>query len=144
MAGLDLQRIFDIAGSALNAQSVRMNTIASNLANVGTEASSDAEAFRAKRTVFEALLRKEQTHGGAREVGGVKVAGIADDSAPVISRYDPRNPKADENGYVYLSNVNPVAEMVDMLDASRGFENNVEVVNTTKQLMLKTLEVIRS
>jgi len=62
----------------------------------------------------------------------------------VVSRFDPRNPKADENGYVYISNVNPVSEMVDMLDASRGFENNVEVVNTTRQLMLKTLEVIRS
>jgi flagellar basal-body rod protein FlgC len=144
MAGLDLQRVFDIAGTALNAQSVRMNTIASNLANVGSEASSEAEAFRAKRTVFEALLRKEQLHQGAPVVGGVKLAGIVDDPAPVISRFDPRNPKANEKGYVYLSNVNAVAEMVDMLDASRGFENNVEVVNTARQLMLKTLEVIRS
>ena len=120
MAGLDLQRVFDIAGTALNAQSVRMNTIASNLANVGSEASSEAEAFRAKRTVFEALLRKEQLHQGAPVVGGVKLAGITDDPAPVISRFDPRNPKADEKGYVYLSNVNAVAEMVDMLDASRA------------------------
>ena len=77
-------------------------------------------------------------------VGGVKLAGISDDPTPVVSRFDPRNPKADEGGYVYLSNVNPVSEMVDMLDASQGFENNVEVVNTTRQLMLKTLEVIRS
>jgi len=144
MAGFDLQRVFDIAGTALNAQSVRMNTIASNLANVGSEASSEADAFRAKRTVFEALLRKEQLHRGAPVVGGVKLAGISDDPTPVVSRFDPRNPKADENGYVYISNVNPVSEMVDMLDASRGFENNVEVVNTTRQLMLKTLEVIRS
>ena len=144
MAGFDLQRVFDIAGTALNAQSVRMNTIASNLANVGSEASSEAEAFRAKRTVFEALLRKEQLHRGTPVVGGVKLAGISDDPTPVVSRFDPRNPKADENGYVYISNVNPVSEMVDMLDASRGFENNVEVVNTTRQLMLKTLEVIRS
>jgi len=90
MAGLDLQRVFDIAGTALNAQSVRMNTIASNLANVGSEASSEAEAFRAKRTVFEALLRKEQLHQGAPVVGGVKLAGITDDPAPVISRFDPK------------------------------------------------------
>jgi len=85
MAGLDLQRVFDIAGTALNAQSVRMNTIASNLANVGSEASSEAEAFRAKRTVFEALLRKEQLHQGAPVVGGVKLAGITDDPSPVIA-----------------------------------------------------------
>ncbi len=110
----------------------------------GFEASSEAEAFRAKRTVFEALLRKEQLHRGAPPWAGVKLAGISDDPTPVVSRFDPRNPKADEKGYVYISNVNPVSEMVDMLDASRGFENNVEVVNTTRQLMLKTLEVIRS
>ena len=83
MAGFDLQRVFDIAGTALNAQSVRMNTIASNLANVGSEASSEAEAFRAKRAVFEALLRKEQLHQGAPVVGAQR--GISDDPTPSLA-----------------------------------------------------------
>lgn len=147
MAGsqpLSMDRVFGIAGTALNAQITRMNTIASNLANAGTEASSEAEAFRAKRPVFQALLRREMLDAGAPWVGGVRVTEITDDPTPVMKRFEPGNPKADDQGYVYMTNVNPVTEMVDMMDAARAYQNNVEVVNTVKQLMLRTLEISKS
>lgn len=142
--GFAVERVFGIAGSALNAQTVRLNTIASNLANVGTEANSEAGAFRAKRTVFEAILRREQAHQGAPWVGGVKVREIVDDQTPVTARYEPGNPRANEEGYVFVSNVNPAIEMVEMLEAARAYENNVEAVNTARQLLSRTLELLRS
>lgn len=138
---MSIDRLFGVAGTALNAQLTRMNTIASNLANAGTEASSEAEAFRAKRPVFQALLSREMLHAGAPWLGGVKVDRIVDDTTPIMKRYEPGNPKADQDGFVYMTNVNPVAEMVDMMEASRAYENNVEVVNTAKQLMMRTLEI---
>jgi len=139
-----LDRIFNIAGSALNAQTVRMNTTASNLANSSTVASSDQEAFRAKRPVFQSLLEKEKTDLGSPYLGGVKVDMVADDPTPIRSLHDPGNPMADANGYVYLSNVNEMQEMVEMMSASRSYQNNVEVVNTAKQLMMRTLDITKA
>jgi flagellar basal-body rod protein FlgC len=121
-----------------------MNTTASNLANSTTVASSEAEAFRGKRTVFKALLKDEMTNGGFPYKGGVKVDQIVDDPTPIRSMYDPGNPSADANGFVYMSNVNEMQEMIEMMAASRSYQNNVEVVNTAKQLMMRTLDITKS
>ena len=125
---MPLDNIFGIASTAMNAQLVRMNTTASNLANAGTVAESEAKAFKAKRPVFQALVDKEMTTAGANFVGGVKVAKIMDDTTVNPKVHDPGNPKADKDGFVYNSNVNEVTEMVEMMNASRSYQNNVEVV----------------
>ena len=141
---MSIGNIFGIAGTALNAQLVRMNATASNLANAGTAAGTEAEAFKAKRTVFKALVDDNLTNAGAPYVGGVKVDRMADDAAPPRRVSDPRNPLADKDGYVYQSNVSEVTEMVEMMAASRSYQNNVEVVNTTRQLMMRTIDVIKN
>ena len=130
--------------TALNAQITRMNATASNLANAGAVAGSEKEAFRAKRAVFKTLMEEQQTHAGAAYVGGVKVDRIEDDKAPARRVSDPTNPLADKDGYVYKSNVSEVTEMVEMMAAARSYQNNVEVINTARQLMLRTLEITKS
>ena len=139
-----IDSIFGIAGTALNAQLTRMNTTASNLANAGTVAGTEDMAFRAKRPVFRALVEEEMTHAGAPYVGGVKIDQVIDDSAPIRRVSDPSNPLADENGYVYQSNVSEVTEMVEMMAAARSYQNNVEVINTARQLMMRTLDLTRT
>lgn len=141
---MSIDNIFGIGGTALNAQLIRMNTTASNLANAGTTASTEKDAFRGKRTVFKALIDQEMTHAGAPYVGGVKVDKIVDDQKPIPKIYDPNNPMSDKDGFVYQSNVNEVTEMVEMMAASRSYQNNVEVVNTARELMMRTLEVIKA
>jgi flagellar basal-body rod protein FlgC len=141
---MSISNIFGIAGTALNAQLVRMNATASNLANAGSVAGTEAEAFKAKRVVFKALVNENMTNSGAKYVGGVKVDRMQDDGIPIQAMYDPGNPLADESGYVYPSNVNEVTEMVEMMASARSYQNNVEVVNTARQLMLRTLELTRS
>jgi flagellar basal-body rod protein FlgC len=138
-----LDNIFGIGGSALNAQTVRMNTVASNLANAGTVAKSDAEAFRGKRAVFKAIL-DEQQNSQDNNKGGVRVTEITDDPSPIKKMHEPSNPSADKDGYVYLSNVNEMTEMVEMMAANRSYQNNVEVINTARQLMMRTLDIIKS
>ena len=139
-----IDSVFGIAGTALNAQMIRMNTTASNLANATTVASSEKDAFRAKRPVFKALVQDEMTNAGFTQLGGVKVDHIVDDPTPIRSLYEPSNPSADKDGMVYLSNVNEMQEMVEMMAASRSYQNNVEVVNTAKQLMSRTLDLTKS
>jgi len=141
---MSLNNIFGIAGTALNAQMVRMNATASNMANSGTIASSEADAFKAKRPVFETLLNQQMTTQGAQFVGGVRVSGMVDDNTPNQKLHDPGNPKADKDGFVYVSNVNEVTEMVDMMGAARSYQNNVEVVNTARQLMMRTLDITKA
>ena len=138
-----LDNIFGIGGSALNAQTVRMNTVASNLANAGTVATSEADACRGKRAVFKAIL-EDQLNGQDNNKGGVQVTTISDDPAPIKKMHDPGNPMADKDGYVYLSNVNEMSEMVEMMAANRSYQNNVEVINTARQLMMRTLDIIKS
>ena len=140
---MSIDNIFGIAGSALNAQMVRMNSSASNLANAGTVAGSEDEAFKAKRPVFKALLSEQQTNQGSQYVGGVKVAAVIEDDSPGSQIYDPSNPQADENGLIYLSNVNEVSEMVDMMASARSYQNNVEVINTARELMMRTLDLTK-
>ncbi|WP_136067323.1 flagellar basal body rod protein FlgC [Modicisalibacter radicis] len=125
--------IFDISGSALTAQSQRMNVTASNLANADSVAGPDGEAYRAKQVMFET---RSQVSSG---VGGVRVSEVVEDPTPMRREYRPAHPLADEEGYVTMPNVEPVNEMVNMIAASRSYQANVEVMNTSKTLMLKTL-----
>jgi flagellar basal-body rod protein FlgC len=121
-----------------------MNAVASNLANAGTVAGSEKDAFRGKRTVFKAVLEESVQPRDLNFKGGVKVDALTDDPSPVRRISDPGNPLADKDGFVYLSNVNEMTEMVEMMASSRSYQNNVEVVNTARQLMLRTLEITRS
>ncbi|QQE90534.1 flagellar basal body rod protein FlgC [Azotobacter chroococcum] len=125
--------IFDIAGSALSAQSQRMNVTASNLANVDSVGGEDGQAYRAKQVVFETRVR------GRSDIGGVRVTQVVEDPSPLRREYRPEHPLADGEGYVSLPNVEPVQEMVNMIAASRSYQASVEVMNTSKQLLLKTL-----
>jgi flagellar basal-body rod protein FlgC len=131
---MSIDNIFGIGGTALNAQLIRMNTTASNLANAGTTAATEDLAYRGKRTVFKALMDESMTHPGAEYIGGVKVDKIVDDKKPIPKVYDPNNPLA----------VNEVNEMVDLMAASRSYQNNVEVVNTARELMMRTIELIKA
>jgi flagellar basal-body rod protein FlgC len=136
---MGLLSIFDIAGSALTAQSQRMNVAASNLANADSIAGPDGQAYRARQVVFQMNPAEGQMTGA--EVGGVRVAGIVQDNAPMKRLYDPTNPLADPQGYITMPNVDPVAETVNMISASRSYQANVEVLNTAKTLMQRTLAI---
>jgi flagellar basal-body rod protein FlgC len=125
--------VFDIAGSAMSAQSQRMNVTASNLANADSVAGPDGEAYRAKQVMFESRLQ------GGQGIGGVGVREVVEDPSPLRMEYRPEHPLANEEGYVAMPNVEPVHEMVNMISASRSYQANVEVMNTSKQMMLKTL-----
>jgi len=138
---MSLFSIFNVAGSAMAAQSTRLNTVASNLANADSVSSTAAGAYRAKEPLFAAVQRDQDGKPAEAGSDGVQVLGITESQAAVPSRYEPGNPMADANGYVYASNVNPVDELVNMISASRSYQNNVEVMTTTRQLMQKTLEL---
>jgi len=135
-------KIFDIAGSGMAAQSVRLNTVASNLANAESVSGTAEGAYKAKHPVFEAV-RAELLAGksGVDPSAAVKVTGIVEDSRAPEMRYEPGNPLANAEGYVFAPNVNVVEEMVDMISASRAYQNNVEVMNTSKELLLATLRL---
>jgi len=133
---MSLFSIFDIAGSAMSAQNIRLNTTASNLANSETVSGSEQQAYRARQPVFATVLNQAN-----QAVAGVQVTGITTNNAPIQREYAPQNPLADEQGYVYKSNVNPVEEMANMISASRSYQSNIEVLNTSKELMLQTLRM---
>jgi flagellar basal-body rod protein FlgC len=132
---MSLFNIFSVAGSAMNAQSQRLNTVASNLANADSATSANGEAYKAKQVVFAA------TPVGENGATGVNVAAVVDDPSPMKMVYDPKNPLADDKGYVTMPNVNVVEEMVNMISASRSYQSNAEMMNTTKTLLLKTLNL---
>ncbi|MEQ1591628.1 MAG: flagellar basal body rod protein FlgC [Thiobacillaceae bacterium] len=130
---MSLFDIFNVAGSAMNAQAQRLNVVASNLANADSAVSANGGPYRAKQVVFNA------TPVGGDAAMGVNVAAVIDDPSPMKMVYDPKNPLADEKGYTTMPNVNVVEEMVNMISASRSYQTNVEMMNTTKTLLLKTL-----
>ncbi|HQS57077.1 MAG: flagellar basal body rod protein FlgC [Gallionellales bacterium 35-53-114] len=132
---MSLFNIFNISGSAMTAQSQRLNTVASNLANADSATGPDGKAYRAKQVIFQA------TPVGAQGGTGVKVAAVVQDASPMKMQYDPKHPMANAQGYVEMPNVNPVEEMVNMISASRSYQNNVEVLNTSKNLLVKTLGI---
>jgi flagellar basal-body rod protein FlgC len=133
-----LFNIFDIAGSAMSAESVRLNVTSSNLANIQSVGDSEATAYRARHPVFSAIIKSLQ---GDNAYYGVRVDGIVESQAPMEKRYQPEHPNANEEGYVFLPNVNIVDEMANMISASRSYQSNVEVLNTSKQLMMATLKL---
>jgi len=132
---MSMFNIFSVAGSAMNAQSQRLNTVASNLANADSATSSTGEVYKAKQVVFAA------TPVGENGATGVNVAAVVEDPSPMKMVYDPKNPLADDKGYVTMPNVNVVEEMVNMISASRSYQSNAEMMNTTKTLLLKTLSL---
>jgi flagellar basal-body rod protein FlgC len=127
--------VFNVSGSAISAQSQRLNVVASNLANADTVAGPDGSAYKARQVTFQTHLFGEL--GSA----GVKVSAVSEDQSVGRRVHDPKHPGADADGYVTYSNVNPVEEMVNMISASRSYQNNVEVMNTAKSLLLKTLQI---
>ncbi len=137
---MSLFKVFDVAGSAMNAQSVRMNVTASNLANAGSVSGDPASVYRARQPVFSSFSTTLANETG---VSGVRLDGIVESTAPLELRYLPDHPEADEDGNVYATNVNTVEEMVNMMSASRSYKNNVEMINTTKELLLQTLSLGR-
>jgi flagellar basal-body rod protein FlgC len=138
--------VFDIAGSGMSAESVRLNTVASNLANADSVSGDPAQVYQAKHPVFQAVqaLGAAASHTAEQASASVKVLGIANNQAAPDARYDPGNPLANTDGYVYSPNVNVVEEMTDMISASRAYQNNVEVMNTARNLMLDTLKLGQS
>lgn len=137
---MTMLKIFDVAGSALSAQSVRLNTIASNLANADVVSSSAEQAYRAKQPIFSAVL---DNVAGDQTSGRVRVADIIESQIPPGKEYAPQHAQADNQGYIYTSNVNVIEEMANMISASRSYQSNVEVMNTSKQLLLSTLRIGR-
>jgi len=139
---MSLFQIFNVSGSATSAQTQRLNVVASNLANADTVAGPDGRAYKARQVVFQTQLMGEVVGtGGQAGAAGVRVSTIAEDNTPGRRVHDPKHPSADAQGYVTYSNVNPVEEMVNMISASRSYQNNVEVMNTAKSLLLKTLQL---
>ena len=127
--------IFNVSGSAISAQSQRLNVVASNLANVDAVAGPDGQAYKARQVVFQT------TPMGSDAAAGVRVRSIEESQVPGRRVFDPSHPSADGEGYVNHSNVNAVEEMVNMISTSRSYQNNVEAMNTAKTLLLKTLQM---
>ena len=127
--------IFNVSGSAISSQAQRLNVVASNLANADAVAGPDGKGYKARQVVFETVPM------GSEASAGVKVSGIQESQEALKRVFNPSHPSADTDGYVTQSNVNPVEEMVNMISASRTYQNNVEVMNTAKTLLLKTLQM---
>ncbi|MBX2858019.1 MAG: flagellar basal body rod protein FlgC [Cellvibrionaceae bacterium] len=142
---MSLTSIFDISGSGMNAQSVRLNTTASNIANAQTASSSTGEVYRGRDPVFRTVYQgMNQGFAKDNSQAGVQVAGIVERDTPLQARYEPHHPEADETGYVYYPNVNVVEEMTNMISASRSFQVNVDVMNSAKQMMQRVLTLGQS
>jgi flagellar basal-body rod protein FlgC len=135
---MSLFNVFDIAGSGMSAQSVRLNTVSSNMANANNVSGNENDLYRAKNPVFATVM--QDAHGNSAS-SGVRVARIEESNQEAVRRYEPDNPLANEQGYVYQTNVNTIEEMANMISASRSYQNNVEVMNTAKQLLLATLKL---
>ena len=135
---MGLFNTFDVAGSALSAQSVRLNLTASNLANMNNVTGDPAQAYRARHAVFRA---DQPSFAEQMESVGVRVLGIIESNEPPIARYDPGNPSADDAGMVYGANVNAMEEMANMISASRSYQSNLEIINTAKELLSRTLSL---
>ncbi|GGI53057.1 flagellar basal body rod protein FlgC [Oxalicibacterium solurbis] len=130
---MSLFNIFNVSGSAMSAQSQRLNVVSSNLANAESTTSADGKTYRAKQVEFKAIPMNNAT------ATAVRVDRVVEDTSPLKMVFDPKNPAADENGNVAMPNVNVVEEMVNMISASRSYQNNVETMNTAKTMLLKTL-----
>lgn len=138
---MSLFKIFDVAGSAMSAETIRLNVTASNLANAQNVGTTEASTYHAKQPVFSTLMNQMF---GSQESQGVKVDSIIESQSPMETRYQPDHPLANDEGYVFLPNVNMIDEMANMISASRAYESNVQVMNTSKQLLMATLRIGQS
>jgi flagellar basal-body rod protein FlgC len=143
---MSLASVFNIAGTGMSAQSTRLNTISSNIANAESVSSSVDQTYRARHPVFATMFQQSMGDGSGslfaeqdQAGSGVQVLGIVEDQSNLVPRYEPNHPAADEGGYVYYPNVNVVEEMADMISASRAFQTNVEMMNTAKQMLQRVL-----
>lgn len=141
---MSMEQMFSVAGSALSAQLTRLNATASNIANASNVASSLEEAYRGKRVVFRTLVENEMVGTETKFAGSVSVEGLVDDPSLPIRMYAPENPIANEDGYVFKSNVDEMEEMIELTAASRAYQSNIEVLSTAKQMMMRTLEVMKA
>lgn len=132
-------KIFDIAGSGMNAQNLRLNLVASNLANADSVSSSTEETYKARHPVFAAQLNDVLSQ--QKSASAVDIKGVIESDIPLVQEYAPSHPMANEDGYIFKPNVNSVEEMANMMSASRSYQNNVEVMNTAKQLLIQTLRI---
>jgi flagellar basal-body rod protein FlgC len=132
---MSLFNVFNISGSAMSAQSQRLNTVASNLANADSVTSANGKPYKAKQVVFSAVPSQSP------DASGVKVKEVIEDNSPAKIVYDPKHPLANEEGYVTMPNVNVTEEMVNMISASRAYQNNVETMNAAKSMLMKTLTI---
>jgi flagellar basal-body rod protein FlgC len=139
---MSLFSVFNVAGSALNAETIRLNTTASNLANAESVDGDPSKVYRGRHAVFQTMMDQSDTSWNGEDASaGVRVLGVVESSAPPTMRYQPDNPKANKDGYIYMSNVNSIEEMTNMISANRSFATNVEAVNTARDLLLKTLSM---
>jgi flagellar basal-body rod protein FlgC len=139
---MSLFNVFNTAGSALNAQTVRLNTTASNLANAESVNGDPSKVYRARHPVFKTMLDPSDTgFDGENATAGVRVLGVVESTSPPTMRYQPDHPLANKDGYIYMSNVNSIEEMTNMISAQRSFATNVEAVNTARDLLLKTISM---
>jgi flagellar basal-body rod protein FlgC len=134
---MSLFKVFDIASSAMSAQSARLNLVASNLANAESVSSSPATTYRARQPVFTTVLDAEN----GNQPAGIRLAGVVESTAPSRREYRPDHPLADADGYVHVSNVNAIEELTNMISASRSYQSSAEAINSVKQLLLRTLSL---
>jgi flagellar basal-body rod protein FlgC len=139
---MSLFNVFNTAGSALNAETVRLNTTASNLANAESVNGDAGKIYRARHPVFQTMMDTSGASFDEQGAGvGVRVLGVVESTAPPLMRYQPDNPLANKDGYVFSSNVNSIEEMTNMISANRTFATNVEAINTARDLLLKTISM---
>ena len=139
---MSLFNVFNVAGSALNAQTIRLNTTASNLANAESVSGDAAKTYRARHPVFQSMMDTSNPFADDQEASaGVRILGVVESSAPPSMRYQPDNPAANKEGYVFTSNVNSIEEMTNMISANRSFATNIDVINTARDLLLKTISI---
>jgi len=139
---MSLFNVFNVSGSALNAETIRLNTTASNLANAESVNGDATKIYRARHPVFQTMMDTSDPFAGDREASaGVRVLGVVESSAPPLMRYQPDNPIANKDGYVFTSNVNSIEEMTNMISANRSFATNIDVINTARDLLLKTISM---
>ncbi len=139
---MSLFKVFNVAGSALNAQTIRLNTTASNLANAESVNGDASKVYRARHPVFQAMMDSSSDEFADQDAAvGVRVLGVVESTAPPQMRYQPDNPLSNKDGYLFSSNVNSIEEMTNMISANRSFATNIEAINTARDLLLKTISM---
>jgi flagellar basal-body rod protein FlgC len=139
---MSLFNVFNVSGSALNAETIRLNTTASNLANAESVNGDSSKIYRARHPVFQTLMDRSDPFAEEQNAAsGVRVVGVVESTAPPTQRYAPENPLANKDGYVFTSNVNSIEEMTNMISANRSFATNIDAINTAKDLLLKTISM---